>query len=440
MKYVVIIGICVVLVTAIVVLLIYRQKKKVHSNEKNKFTNNVDSVILDEANKISPQEQNNDESIIQMDILSIEEIPDENKLVEITENKTFAFVNQLISGLAQTGLSAFNASQAVKSGSEVLYRVIIPAGAKLSNSKSMEGAVRGIYHGANGIKGHANLVAVQNHKGATFLTNTTATAMSIASIVVGQYYMSQINSKLEKVQDEISKISNFQDNEFRSRVFSLVNCVEEIAEFQVEILENDSLRTSKINQLNDLKKECTELLGQVNITLNDFAKNNKLNYTSYEEEIYEANNWYMYQNALINLLYKISDLYYTLNMGVVSREHCNSLLQKYMKQTKDAQASLIEWHETSIKQLGIDINEHRRKREGLDLSIHYIPALFNHNLKYKPIKEDVANMIANQISSQPLENNCDTSDLYTEDVQLICKDGKIYYLPSNKQESYNKST
>lgn len=48
---------------------------------------------------------------------------------------------------------------------KVLYRDAIPAGAKLTNSKAMEGAVRGIYHGVDGIKGHANLVALEVQKG-----------------------------------------------------------------------------------------------------------------------------------------------------------------------------------------------------------------------------------------------------------------------------------
>lgn len=44
---------------------------------------------------------------------------------------------------------------------EVLYRAIIPAGAKLTDSKAMEGAVRGFYHGADGIRGHDLLLGMK---------------------------------------------------------------------------------------------------------------------------------------------------------------------------------------------------------------------------------------------------------------------------------------
>ena len=52
-------------------------------------------------------------------------------------------------------------------------------------------------------------------------------------MVVGQYYMTQINAELGEISDGISKVSDFQDNEFRSRVFSLVAHVKKIDDFQV---------------------------------------------------------------------------------------------------------------------------------------------------------------------------------------------------------------
>ena len=202
------------------------------------------------------------ELVIQMEMLPAEEIIEANKLVEITDSKVLAHVNNLVPGLAQVGNVAHNAAQAAQANGEVLYRAIIPVGTKLTDSKAMENAVRGIYHGTDGIKGHANLVAVEAQKGTAVVANTTAAAMGVASMVVGQYYMTQINAELGEISDGISKISDFQDNEYRSRVFSLVAHVKKIADFQVEILENNELRLSKIGQLDSLEEESTQLLGQ----------------------------------------------------------------------------------------------------------------------------------------------------------------------------------
>ena len=298
----------------------------------------------------------------------------------------------------------------------------------------MEGAVRGFYRGADEIQGHANLVAVQAQKGTAVVANTAATAMGVASMVVGQYYMKQINAELGEISDGISKISDFQDNEFRSRVFSLVAHVKKIADFQVEILENDELRLSKIAQLDSLEEECTQLLGQVNLTLAGYSKKNDLDYAAYEKKLKEAQNWYTYQKALLDVLYKISDLRYTLHMGAVSREQCVALLPTYTKQVEDTQALLTGWHQTSVKRLGIDTDEIRRKRTGFDGVIHFLPGLFNDELNFRAIDEKTVDMITAQASAKSIEYPQDNSELYAEDVQLISKDGKIFYLPIDKAE------
>lgn len=262
MKY---LGICIFAIAVIIVAVVLYLKLK----KRKDIPSNVIGIINSPAIKgkelfTGPNTTN--ESIIPLEMLPAEAIEDESKLVEITDSKVLTRVNNLIPGLAQAGNAVNNAAQAIKvANSEVLYRAVIPTGAKLTNSKAMEGAVRGIYHGADGIQGHANLVAVEAQKGMAVVANTAVAAMGVASMVVGQYYMTQINAKLDAISDGISEIQNFQDNEYRSRVFSLVAHVKKIADFQTEILENNELRISKINQLDSLEEECTQLLGQANL-------------------------------------------------------------------------------------------------------------------------------------------------------------------------------
>ena len=434
MEYVVV-GICIVVVALIVALLIYRRKMMSTPEGENKFDQDSGAIIAKQISELSHSDQKIDELIIPMEMLPAEEISDESKLVEITDSKVLAHVNNLVPGLAQASVAGLNAVQAAKAGNEVLYRAIIPAGAKLTNSRATEGAVRGFYQGAGGIQGHADLVAVQAQKGTAVVANTAAAAMGVASMVVGQYYMTQINAEIDEISDGISKITDFQDNEFRSRVFSLVAHVKKITDFQVEILDNDELRLSKIAQLDSMEEQCTQLLGQVNLTLADFAKKNNLDYASYEKELKGAQNWYAYQKTLLDVLYKISDLRYTLHMGTVSREQCIALLQTFVKQVEDTQTLLTGWHQTSVERLGIDTQEIRRKRVGIDGVIHFIPGLFNDDLNFRAIDENTVNLIEVQSSVKSTAHLQDTSDLYAEDVQLISKEGKIYYyLPTEKTE------
>ena len=432
MNYVVV-GICIVTVAVVVALLIYRKKKISVPEGMNSSGQDSGAMIAKQTSELSQPDKNLDELLIQMEMLPVEAIPDEGKLVEITDSRVLAYVNNIVPRLAQAGILGSNAFEAAKAGSEVLYRVIIPSGAKLTNSQAMEGAVRGIYHGADGIKGHANLVAVEAQKGTSVVANTAA-IMGVAAMVVGQYYMTQINAELSVISDGISQIQIFQDNEYRSRVFSLIAHVKKIADFQIEILENEELRLSKISQLDSLEEECTQLLGQANLTLAGFVKKNSLDYEEYENALVNAQNWFMYQKSLLDVLYKISDLRYTLHLGAVSRKHCIALLPTYTKQVSDTQDRLTAWHSSAVERLGIEIEKNRRKRAGFDRAMHYIPGMFNNDLNFREMEKGTTNMITEQKNGHENVHQMNTSELFSEDVQIILKDGKLYYLPKEKTD------
>ncbi len=423
-----IIGIVVVMIAAISIVIIQKSKK----SKVDKLSDGIEKVEETTESNIIPKDDSLQEIVIQMEMLPVSAISAENKLVEVTDSKVLAHIINLVPGLAQAGNAAHNAVRAIQGNSEVLYRAIIPAGAKLTDSRAMGGAVRGIYHGADGIKGHANLLAVEAQKGTAVVANTVAAAMGVASMVVGQYYMNQINAELGEISDGISKISDFQDNEYRSRVFSLVAHIKKIADFQVEILENNELRLSKISQLDSLEEECTQLLGQANLTITNYTNKNDFDFEAYEKELFEIQNWYMYQKSLLDILYKISELRYTLHLGAVSRDYCVTLLPTYSSQVADAQSRLAEWHQSNTSRLKIDIYKIRRKRDGFDGVIHFIPGLFNDDMNFRSIEKSTVKMIETQSDGRINEHQCEMSDLYAEDVQLISKGGKIYYLPSDQ--------
>lgn len=136
----------------------------------------------------------------------------------------------------------------------------------------------------------------------------------------------------------------------------------------------------------------------------------------------------MYQKSLLDVLYRISELRYTLHLGSVSREHCASLLPTYTKQVVAVQTRLTEWHKKTAERLQIDVSAERRKRDGFDGVVHSIPGVFKENLNFRPIEKSTAKIIKMQSASNTYEY--DLSDLYADDVRIISKNGKIYYLPN----------
>lgn len=428
MEYVAI-GICFIAILAVSIIL--NQRKNKEATAASFVHGAVIPAPAGEGELIHPAQENPPQEIpIYIEALPAEAIPEGSTLAEITDSKVLAHVNQLVPGLAQAGNAINNVVQAAQANGEVLYRVIIPSGAKLANSRDMAGAARGFFHGTDGIRGHANLVAVEAQNGTAVIANTAAAAMGVASMVVGQYYMTQINSQLEKIGNGISKVSDFQDNEYRSRVFSLVNHVKEIAAFQAEIIENDELRSSKISQLNGLEEECTKLLVQANLTLDGFENKSDLDYKSYELELCTAQNWFIYQNTLLEILCRISDLKYALHLGSASREYCIASLPTYTHQVAQTQDRLAKWHKDTTERLCVDTTEAHRKRDGLDRAIHFIPGLFDDTANFRPISKSTAKMIASQSIGNPTPY-LDESDFYVQDVQLIVKNGRIFYLPSD---------
>lgn len=426
MEYV---GIWFIIIVAIAVGIILYSKFKKKNTIYSDAIGNINATAVNEKIKCA-ETDNEDELEILIEKLSVDVIEDKSKLVEITDSKILAYINKLVPELAQVSKAVMNTIQSGRcEKGNVLYRAIIPSGTNLASSKDMKGALRGFFYDVDGIKGHANFVPDKVHKRNRIFCNKAEVAWGIASMIVGSYYMTQINSKLSIISDGISQIQYFQNNEYIGNVLSLVTHVKNIADFQVEILDNNELRFLKISQLDRLEENCTKLLAHANITLNGFTNKNELEYEEYEKELGNAQNWFMYQKTLLDVLYKISDLRYTLNFGSVTREQCNTLLSTYSKQVNDIQMCLADWHNETVKRLGIDINETRRKRVGLDGVVHFIPGLFNDNLNFCSIELKTASMIQEQSSRDDELYKYDTSELYNKDVQLISKDGKIYYLP-----------
>lgn len=413
MKYILII----LLVGGLVTGLYYFYKRYIN----NRFNKYKEKCKVNLSNKA-----NDDVNIIpiQVEQLPIESIEKPELLSEITDNKLLAHVNNLIPNLMQTGISANNV---VKSTSDVVYQAIIPAGATLTNSKSMNGAVRGIYHGNKGIQGQANFVAV--NQSSQVIANSVSTGINITSMIVGQYYMAQINSELAKINDEILKISNFQDTEYKSKILALLIQIKRISTFQTEILENKRLRDSDIDKLNALEQTCIELLGQANLMIKEHIKREDLDYKEYNQALKEVQNWYNYQKMLIEILYKITELKNILYLGTISEEQLNVVLNTYTKQVTDVRNSLVSWHENVTKKLGIDLETARRKRKGLDGAIHWIPGLFKDDFNFSTLSEQTKAMIEEQTLNYDLNAKFSISDSFNKDVKLISKDGKLYYLP-----------
>ena len=431
MESYVIIIICILVIAAVAAFFIIRKKKNsIVGNEK------ATELTLRNQQSIAESKQ---EMTVQFDDLPALTEKEERSLVEVKDKALLARIDNVVPGTLQ----AVGNTAAVKGFKDSvesmgqLYQCIIPKGAVLDKSRAMEGAVRGSYREvANSIKGQANWVAVDNGAANKLAAmNVANAAMGVASMVVGQYYMTQINDQLEGISDGISKIADFQDNEYKSKVFALVAEVQKISTFQLETMENDELRNRELAHLKNLEHECAQLLGQANLAIQGFTKNRDIDYSKYEGMVSDVNTWYQYQQVLLEVMYKIADLTYALNLGAITRENSYAMYLPYAKQSDSALKELAAWHEENGLKLEIDLESSRRRRQGIEGFFMNIPALFDDDLHYKSISKSTVKMISKQSHENVPRTPESETDLFQEDVRLIAKDGKLYYLPETQEEN-----
>ena len=153
-----------------------------------------------------------------------------------------------------------------------------------------------------------------------------------------------------------------------------------------------------------------------------------LDYNKYEDKIKEAELWANYQQILLKIMSQIADLTYAMNLGAISRENSNYLIQPYAKQSCDILEDLNKWHNIQCEKLEIDKEKQRRKRQGIEGALFNVLGIFNDDLRYKEVSEETILKIEHQSVFEEIIK-AEHDDLFKEDVELVMKNEKMYYLP-----------
>ena len=376
------------------------------------------------------------EIVIPLEPLPADTQIDTSKLIEITDKKLISRIAHIVPNMLPVLTSAGTASTLSKVASLAkqgdLFRVILPQGGELVKSKSMPGAFRGVAWVNDKLHGGTNLVKetidVSNVEVAA---NVASSVFSVASLVVGLYYMDQIDSRLGAISDQLSQIADFQNNEYKSKIITLARDIRRIAGFQAEILENADLRDKELIGLQASERECVQLLEQANQTIIDITQKHKISYDEYEKQSIYSSEWSQYQQTLVEILYRIGELKYTLNLGSASKKYCFSSYDQCSGPVENISNELSEWHRNQAANLAIDLQARRRKRQGVQAVPFKLPGMINDDLNYVTLNERIVELIQNQTSESIIgyETNGDPN-LFGNDVELIVKDGKLFYLPS----------
>jgi len=411
-------------VAAVAALIVVVQKKRRASQRQ--------THLVSDAGKASLLTSGKNEGLVEIPITQLPEatVFNENHLAEITDSTVISRLSALVPFASQTATKqvANNAAKALQ-GAE-LVKLDIPF-SQLTKSKDVAGAARGYVHGGRGVAAQANLTKVDMTQIAktTVVANGVANVMNVGSLVVGQYYMTEISDKLEKMNDNINKISDFQDREFKSRIISLISRVKKYSSFSAEIIENDETRLRTLGVLESIDGDATELLGQVNIEITDIcSKNPAPAYQEYQDKIDQLSILIEYQNMLTAMLAQISKLTYLLGKGTVSSEMSYSMYNDYLAQSIGARSILESWHDKQAASLKIDLDKNRKSKKWFAA----LPGIVNEEWKYQPLAKGLADKIHSQSQVEPA-TIAPPKEIFEEDVEIIIRNGKYYYLHDNEQ-------
>ena len=371
---------------------------------------------------------------------------EESRLVEITDSEIVSTIDATIPVVVQSTGGAFAFHKAVRNvayhnkkigSAGELYKAIIPNGAKLSNSRTRKDAWKGLIHGQGGIVGQADWMKTDVDRldprvlDELALSNIANSVMGVAAMVVGQYYMVGINGKLAEASKRLRNLETYNKVKFKSRVAALVAEVQSYATFRGEIVGNFELRRETLNALIDCQRDCAKLLGDANLMLGECTQDLGLDYASFEQKAYEANTWFKYQQILLEVMAKIAELKYVLHLGAVSKDYCYAMCLPYSRQAADVREGLHEWSKQNAERLEIDLDEGKRRRgKGEGGVLAGIAGFFNDDANYREVDSDTRGVISFQINEMGSLPSPDAGvDLYQEDVQIVKRDGRTYYLP-----------
>lgn len=262
----------------------------------------------------------------------------------------------------------------------------------------------------------------------------TNVGMNVASMVVGQYYISEINDKLEDIKNSINNISEFQDSEYLSKLLHTCSKINEITENQNDILSNDEVRKNAYSDIKDIETKCAELLGQANIQIGKDITDNELNAKNYFKKVKEIEIWYKRQQVTQELLLKIGDLRFTLANGSEKSTLSHKQFNNYLDTTNRINKQLKLWHNNYINKLGIDVDKHRKKGSLFKVREKTI-GLIKEDWNYNKVEDSTIKQISSQI--EPKKYNKFINDK-KDDVILIQKYKGNYYNVQNNNNGLEK--
>lgn len=347
---------------------------------------------------------------------------------------------KLLSTISQTFPAASSVTSALASGiaekaGSGAYQVIMQSGQSLMHSKNGENLYKGITQAAGhrGIAGSADLKPI-NSTVSELATKTGAVAgvMSVASMVVGQYYMTEINGKLESISESIDDIKNFQKTELLAQISTVVRESRQLSVYNDEIMESASERQLARHRASDFEEKSGELLDQINSLIRlELVPSGK--FSEYERHTRGLVPLLSSQQVLVATLRELSRLTVVLSRSEVSPERAGATYKELVASSEKVRDNVVEWHSKETDVWHVNLARESRTKTGIKRVMSQPLTIVNPELAYQHVPSEFIKQVQTQSSMRQPELPEMTG--YQVPVELLIKNNQVYY---RVPESFDK--
>lgn len=165
------------------------------------------------------------------------------------------------------------------------YTTILKEGERLAKSKGKPGAYKGlVFTSQKGLATHADWTPIADSDKVLSKGPDIALGLfNVMSVATGQYYLAQINNKLDKIQTGISDILEFLESDKKSELIAHETVIKKCFSNLSTIMENDLDRQSSSGEI---KRIITESMHSINLCREQIDKEKKKLWLKEKPKVY----------------------------------------------------------------------------------------------------------------------------------------------------------
>ncbi len=353
---------------------------------------------------------------------ALAQLVEENALVEIKDKNVIAKITAVLPTIID--FSTFRQFKKMQEDLPELYTLPLKKGGHLERSQK----TGMLLPFSRGEKGRIKEIAKPEQYIIEKTSTAAAEAMNLATAIVGQLYMQEIDRKLALLGEGVSKIISFLEIEYKSNVQSLIESVSTITKYQFVSVEREETRKEELAKLQRNRETCQTLLAQAENHVEKWITTPVEEYKDYVKAMVEIESWQNYQTTLVQLLYQINALDYALHKGEKPYEQCFYTFPKHEERVRELSMRLAEWHKKECETLKIDLEQNRRKHQGLLGYLEKPIGWINEKWNYLGVGEAEIKLIEKQSTPIQIEMGDKMEGLFEKDVEILVSGDKYYYI------------